>query len=169
MTAGLEQRLENLKEKAESQPESIRKKVGNRAMKTRVQDILETTVKQLKDVEEAIENSMEDVEVVENELGKERDQIDDLEKMQEERKKSFEKSPDCNNNTVLNKTASSENELAADRTPNALESDDFSVILDKEENMGFLDKATPLFTPRQSKSEGKFSVRYIVWELYACC
>ena len=103
MTADLEQRLENLKEKVESQPESIRKKVGNRAMKTRVQDILETTVKQLKDVEEAIENSMEDVEVVENELGKERNPIDDLEKMQEERKKSFEKSADCNNNTVLKK------------------------------------------------------------------
>ena len=91
MTAGLEQRLENLKEKVESQPESIRKKVGNRATKTRVQDILETIVKQLKNVEEQIENSMEDVEVVENELGKERNPIDDLEKMQEERKKSFEK------------------------------------------------------------------------------
>ena len=136
MTAGLGQGLENSSQKVESQPESIRKKTGKTATKTRAQEIPDTTDKQLKDRKESIENSMEDVEMAERELGKERHQMDDLEKVQEEPKLSFEKSSDCNINTVSNETARGESELAADRAP--------------EENMGYLDRA---------KSEGKFPIR----------
>ena len=149
MTAGLEQRLE----KVESQPYSIRKEVGDTGTKTRAHEILETPVEQLKDVKQSIENGMEDVEVVEKGLGRERDQMVDLEKMQEESKISFEKSSECNNSTALNETASYENELAVDKAPNALESDDFRVSLDRQEYI-----ATPLLKPTRSKSEGTFSL-----------
>ena len=93
---------------------------------------------------------MEDVEVVEKELGKQRDQMDDPEKVEEGPKLLFEKSSDCNDNTVLNETAKGENELAADRAPNALKSDDFPVSLDGQENTEYFDRA---------KSEGKFPIR----------
>lgn len=159
MTAGLQQGPDNLNEKVESPPESW-KKIGKTATKTRAQEIPETTVKQLKNRKESIENSMEDVEVAEKELGKERDQMDDAEKMEEGPKLMFEKSSDCNDNTVLNETASGKNELAADRTPNALKSDDFPVSLGRHsENMGYLDRATPPFSRLRPKSEGKISIR----------
>ena len=157
VTAGLEQRLQRV----ERQPESIRKKGNDTATKTRAHEIKETPVKQLKDVKESIENGVEDVEVVEKELGRERDQMQDLEKMQEEPKNSLEKSSGCNNSTVLNETACYENEVAVDRALNALESDDVPVSsLDRQENMGFLDRATPLLEPTQPKSEGKFFCAY---------
>lgn len=160
MTAGLERRLENLHEKIESQSESTRKQGAKRAMKTRAQEIPETTVKQLKDRKKSNENNVEDVEVAEKELGKERDPMDDLEKMQEEPKLLFEKSSDCNNSTVSNETASCEKKLAAeDRAPNGLKSDDFPVSLNRQENMGLNGRATPPFSPMQSKSEGKFPMR----------
>ena len=148
-------------EKVQSQSESIRKKGSDTATKTRAHEIKETPVKQLKDVKESIESGVEDVEVVEKELERERDQMQDLEEMQEEPKNSLEKSSDCNNITVLNETACYENELAADRALNVLESDDVPVCsLDRQENMGFLDRATPLLEPPQPKSEGKFFCAY---------
>ena len=148
-TAGLEQRLE----KVESQAESIRKMVGDTATKARAHEILEIPVKQLKDMKESIGNSTEDDEVVEKKLGKKRDQVDDLGKIQEEPKESFGKSSESNDSNVWNETASYENALAVDRALNALESDDFPVNLDRQEYI-----ATPLLNPTQSKSEGKFSV-----------
>lgn len=70
MMAGSKQGPENLNEKVESPSESLRKKISKTATRTRAQEIPETTVKQLNDRKESIENSMEDVEVVEKELGK---------------------------------------------------------------------------------------------------
>lgn len=150
MMAGSKQGPENLNEKVESPPESIRKKISKTATRRRAQEIPETAVKQLNDRKESIENSVEDVEVVEKELGKERSQTDDPEKMEEGPKLLFDKSSYCSDNTVLNETARGENELAADRAPNALNSDDFPVSVDGRENTRCLDRA---------KSEGKFPIR----------
>ena len=152
MTFGLERRLETLEENVESLLESIKKKVGNTAMEKRVQEILESTVQQLKDMKESFENSMKEVEVEETELRKECDQMDDRERIPEERKQSLEKSSDCNNNTALNKTASCE------KTPNALEPDDSPVSPGTQENVRFIDRATSPVKLMQSKFEGKFAM-----------
>jgi len=97
-----------------------------------------------------MKNSVKDDEEEEIKLGKQRDQIGDRELMQEERRKSFETSSESNYNFVLLETSSSENELAADITPGALEHDDFHVGSDRQKNGRFLDRATP---PIQSESE----------------
>ena len=158
-TTCLEQQLVTLQENFKSLPELLKEKDGNKAMKSRVKNTVETIFKQMK---ESIENVMKDVELEEMELlRKERDQMDDREKTSEERKKSINKSTDCNNNVVVNETAYCENELTADRIPNALEPQN-SVVrsLDKQGKVGFIDRATsPLLKPTRSKCEGKFPVR----------
>lgn len=97
-----------------------------------------------------MKNSVKDDEEDEIKLGKQRDQIGDRELMPEDRRKSFKTSSESNYNSVLLETSSSENELAADITPDAPEHDDFHVGLDREENARFLDRAT---SPIQSESE----------------
>jgi len=131
MTAGTEQRLETLEENVKSLSELLKEKDGNKVMETRAIQDIETLVKQLK---ASFENSVKDVEVEEMEhFGKERDQMDYCEKIPGKRKMLIVKSSDCNNDTVLNETASCENELAADRKPNAVEPDDFPVSLGRQE------------------------------------
>ena len=150
-TARLEEGLEILQEQGKSLFDC------NKTMETRIQEILESTVKELK---ESIDNIMKNCELVEMklQLRKERDQMDEREKTPEECKKLIEKSSDWDDNVVLKESSCCENELAAERMPKALESNDLPVSLDRQENMRF-DRATPPFTPMQSKSEGKFSVR----------
>ena len=159
-TTGLEQRLDILEKNVKSLPELLREKDGSTIMQTGVKNTLETIFKQMK---ESIENVMKDVEVEEMELlRKERnDQMDDREKTPEERKNSVKKSTDCNNNVVVNETANCENELTAERTPNAFEPNNSAVLsLDRQGKVGFIDRATsPLLKPTQSKCEGKFPVR----------
>lgn len=154
-TTSLEERLKTLEEQVKSLLESTREKDCNTTMETRVQEILETTFKQLK---ESVENIMKDFELEELKLlRKERDQMDD----RPERKKIIEKSPDCNNNVVLKEITRCENKLVADRTPSVLESNNSPVSLDREENTTVLDRPTPLLKLTRSKSEGKFSVRIL--------
>ena len=149
-----DEKKKEILETLEGKPGSTRKKVGS----TRVQKIPEPPVKQLKDMGESSENSMKNVEV-EEELGKERDHMDDRKKMPEGRKNSFEKSSDCNNNTaVWTETTSCENELAADRKLIALELDHSLVSLDRQKKARLIDRATSPIKLTQSKSEGKFSV-----------
>ena len=156
-TTSLEKRLKTLEEQFKSLLQSRSEKDCKKSIETRVQEIIETTFKQLK---ESIENIMKDFELEEVELlRKGRDQMGEREKIPEECKKLIEKSSDCNNNVVLKESTGCENELAAERTPKALESDGFPVRMNRQENMGFLDRATLPFTPMQSKSEGKSSVR----------
>lgn len=156
-TTGLEERLRTLEEQVKSLLESTRKKDCSKTMETRVQEILETPFKQVK---ESIANIMKEVELEEMELfRKESNQMDDCEKTPEERKKLIEKSPDCNNNVVLKEITSCENELAAERTPDAFESDNSPVSLDSQEYMRVPDTATQPLKLTRSKSEGKFSVR----------
>ena len=155
-TAHLKERLKTLEEQVKSLFEFKREKDCNKTVETRVQEIIETTFKQLK---ESIENITKDCELEDMELlRKERDQMDEREKTPEECKKLIEKSSDWDDNVVLKESSGCENELAAERMPKALESNDLPVSLDRQENMRF-DRATPPFTPMQSKSEGKFSVR----------
>ena len=151
-TARLEEGLEILQEQGKSLFDC------NKTMETRIQEILESTVKELK---ESIDNIMKNCELVEMklQLRKERDQMDEREKTPEECKKLVEKSSDCNNSVVLKESTGCENELAADRTQKALESDHSSVSLDRQENTRVLDRATPPLKKTRSKSEGKFSVR----------
>ena len=127
----------------------VKGKADSKAIETRLQKI-ETPVKQSKDVQKSIKNSVKDDEEEEIKLGKQRDQIGDRELMPEERRKSFETSSESNYNSVLLETSSSENELAADITPDAPEHDDFHVGLDRQKNARFLDRAT---SPIQSESE----------------
>ena len=156
-TARLEERLKTLEEQVKSLFESTREKDCNKSMETRVQEIIETTFKQLK---ESIENIMKDCELEEMDfLRKESDQMDEREKTPEERKKLIKKSSDCYNNVVFKESTGCENDLAADRTPNALKSDHSSVSLDRQENTRVLDRATPPSKLTRSKSEGTFSVR----------
>lgn len=156
-TTSLEERLRTLEEQVKSLLESTRETDCNKTMETRVQEILETTFKEL---QESIENIMKEVELEEMELfRKERDKMDDHEKTQEERKKLIEKSSNCNNNVVLKGTTSCKKVLAAERTPNALEFDDSTVSLVKQENMRVLDRATTHLELTRLKSEGMFSVR----------
>lgn len=145
-----------LEERNESQAESIRKKVGCTAKPTNLHEIIETIIGHLKD----IENSVKGVEVEEMELKRQRDQINDREKMPEEHKKFYRKSSDCNNNTSLNKTASCKNELAADGTPNAIEPDDSPASLSRQADKRFVDRATS--PVNQSKFEGKLPVRILL-------
>jgi len=146
MTAGTEQRLETLEENVKSLSELLKEKDGNKVMETRAIQDIETLVKQLK---ASFENSVKGVEVEEMELlGKERDQMDYCEKIPEKHKILIVKSSDCNNNTVLHETAICENELAADRKPNALAPDDLPGSLGRQE--------------MQSKFEGKFLVRVLL-------
>lgn len=150
---GLEQGLNILEENVKNLPKLLREKDGNKAVKTVVKKILEAIFKQM---EESIENVIKDVEAEEMELLRE---MDDREKTPEERKKSIKKSSDCNNNVVFKETANCENELAADRTPNALEPNKSAVQTDRQEKVGMINRATsPLLKPTQSKSEGKFSL-----------
>ena len=142
----IEQRLESLEEKIKGLPESLTGKDGSKGMETTVKEILETT----EELKESIQNS------VKEEMKS--DQINDREKMQEERKQSLEKSLDCNNNTALTKTASCENELAADRIPNALEPDDSPISVDRQGDVRFIDRATSPVKLMHSKFEGKFPV-----------
>lgn len=155
-TASLEKRLRTLEEQVKSLLESTIEKDCNKTMVERAQEILETTLKQLNTL---IQNMVK-VELGEMELfTKEIDQINNREETPEEREKFIEKSSDCNYNVVLKGTASCEKELAADRTPNSLESDNSPVSVDRQENMRFLDRASPPLKLTQPKSEGKFSVR----------
>ena len=161
MTAGLVQRLEMLEDKkGKSLPKSQRGNVGHTAMETKVQEKVETTVKQLLDMKESIENSMKDVEVEEREFsGKERDQLDVCEKIPEERKKFVEESSDCNNNAVLSKTAPQEEiVVVADRGPNALKRYDILLSPEIQENASSLDKATSPVKQLESKFEGEFAL-----------
>lgn len=144
-TAGLEQRLEMLKEKNESQAESI-----------------ETIIGFLND----IGNNVKGFEVELMELKRQRDQMNDREKMPEEHKKSYRKSSDCNNNTSLNETASCENELAADGTPNAIEPDDSPASLGRQADKRFVDRVISPVNLMQSKFEGKLSVRVLLGAIY---
>lgn len=149
MTTGLGQKLETLEENVKSMHEMLKEKADSKAIETRLQKI-ETPVKQSKDVQNSMKNSVKDDEEEEIKLGKQRSQIGDRELMQEERRKSFETSSESNYNSVLLETSSSENELAADITPDALEHDDFHVGSDRQKNGRFLDRAT---SPIQSESE----------------
>jgi len=149
MTTGLGQKLETLEENVKSMHELLKEKADSKAIETRLQKI-ETPVKQSKDIQKSMKNSVKDDEEEEIKLGKQRDQIGDRKLMKEERRKSFETSSESNNNSVLLETSSSENELAADITPDALEHDDFHVGLDRQKNGRFLDRAT---SPIQSESE----------------
>lgn len=158
-TTGLEQGLDSIEENVKSLPELLREKDGNKAMKARVKKKLETIFKQMK---ESIENVMKAVEAEEVELlRKERDQMDDREKTPEERKKLIKKSSECNNNVVVNETANCENELTADRTPNALDANNSAVSLDKQGNVELIDRAT---SPIKliMRFEGKFPVQVLL-------
>ena len=126
MTAGTEERLETLEESVKSLSELLKEKDGNKAMETRAIQEIESSVKQLK---ASFENSVKDVEVEERQLlGEERDQMDYCEKIPE--------------------TACCENELAADRTPSALEPNDSLVNQSRQE--------------MQSKFKGKFPLRVLL-------
>lgn len=151
-TAGLEQRLEMLEEKNQSQAESIT------ARATKRQEILATIIGYLKD----IGNNVKGVEVELMELQRQLDQMNDREKMPEEHKKSYQKSSDCNNNTSLNKTASCQNELAADGTPNAIEPDDSPASLGRQADKRFVDGVISPVNLMQSKFEGKLPVRILL-------
>ena len=153
----IEQGLEMLNEKIKDLPESLREKNCSKAIETKVQEILDKT----EELNGSFENSMREMEL----LRKERDQINDREKMPEVLKKSFERSLECNANTALKETASCENELAADRTPNTLELDDSPISLDRQEDVRFFDRATSPVKPMQSNFEGKFPSGYF-WELF---
>ena len=154
-TTGLEQGLNIVEENVKSLPKLLREKDGNKAVKMGVKKTLEAIFKQMK---KSIENVIKDVEAEEMELLR---KMDDREKTPEQRKKSIKKSSDCNNNVVFNETANCENELAADRTPNAVEPNKSAVLsLDRQEKVGIINRATsPLLKPTQLKSEGKFSLR----------
>lgn len=159
MTTGSGKKLETLEENIKIMHELLREKADNKAIETRLQEI-ETSVKQLKDFQKSMKNSVKDEEEEEIELGKQRDQRGDRELMQEERKlKSFETSSECNYNSVLHETSSGENELAVDITPNALELDYSHVSLDRQKKARFHDRAT---SPVQLESEGKFPVRILL-------
>ena len=145
----IEQRLEKLEEKLKDLPELLRKKNGSKAIETTVQEILDTR----EELKGSIENSMKEMEL----LRKDCDQINDREKIAEEHKISFEISLDGNN-----KTASCENELASDRTPNTLEPDDSPISLDRQEDERFIDRATSPVKPLQSNFEGKFPVQVLL-------
>lgn len=149
VTTGLGQKLETLEENVKSMHELLKEKADSKAIETRLQKI-ETPVKQSRDIQTSIKNSVKDDEEEEIELGKQRDQIGDRELMPEERRQSFQTSSESNYNSVLRETSSGENELAADVTPDALEHDDFHVGLDRQKNARFLDRGT---SPIQSESE----------------
>lgn len=143
----LAKRLETLEQKIESLPKSLSEKDGSKAMETKAQDILDTT-----------EELKEETKL----LKKECDQMYDREKLSEERQNSFEIWPDCNSNTVLNETASCENDLVPDGTRNTLEPDDSPATLSRHGDRSFVDRATSPVKLMQSKFEGKFSVRILL-------
>ena len=147
----LVQRLETLEENIESLPKSLSEKDGSKAMETKAQEILDTT-KELKEETKLME--------------KECDQMCDRGKVSEECQNSFEISPECNNNTVLNETASCENELAPDGTRNTLEPDDSPATLGRQEDRSFADRATSPVKLMQSKFEGTFSVRILLGTVF---
>ena len=160
----IKQKLETLEEIVKSLLELLKKQDGNKAMETRVQEI-KTSLQQLG---ASFENSVKKLEVEEMELlGKDRDQMDDREKMPEEYKNLIEKSSDCNNFTVLDETACCEEGICltspqeeivrlADRISNAFP---YDVSPDIQGNVSFLDnKATSPVKLTRSKPEGKFTV-----------
>lgn len=149
VTTGLGQKLETLEENVKSMHELLKEKADSKAIETRLQKI-ETPVKQSRDIQTSMKNSVKDDEEEKIKLGKQRDQIGDRELMSEERRKSLEISSESNYNSVLRETSSGENELAANITPDALEHDDFLVGLERQKNARFLDRAT---SPIQSESE----------------
>ena len=127
----LEQRLKTLEKTIECMPESPREKDGSKTMETEAQEIQDITEK-LK----LLGNSRE--------------------KMPEERKKLFQKSLDFNNNAALKETASSENEVAAGRTPTLLEPNDSPISQDGQEDVRFIDRATSPVKLLKSEFKGKF-------------
>ena len=134
----IEQRLESLEKNIKGLPESLREKDSSKAMETTAQEILDTT-KKLKEEMEFLRNTPE--------------------KMAEEHKKSFKKPLDFYNNTVLK----SENELAAGRTPNALEPNDSPTSQDRHEDVRFTDRATsPVNLMHFAEIECKFPVRVLL-------
>ena len=139
----IEQRLESLEKNIKGLPESLREKDSSKAMETTAQEILDTT-KKLKEEMEFLRNAPEE--------------------MPEERKKSFEKSLDFNNNTVVWKeTSCCENELAAGRTPNALGPNDSPTSQDRHEDVRFTDRATsPVNLMHFAEIECKFPVRVLL-------
>ena len=150
MTADMEQRLETLEENVKSLPELVQEKDGNKALQTKVQGI-ETTVKQLKVL---VENSAKDVRVEEMELlPKERDQLDNSEKMPEEHKKVIKESSDSNNN------AQKLNEIACREEGIWMISplEEIVVVTDRIPDSS-LDKETPPVNLMESKFGGKFAV-----------
>ena len=155
----IEERMKTLEEIIKALPESLRQNDGSKAMEKRVQEILDST----EELKESVENNMkEEIEL----LRKERDQINDREKMTEEGKTCCEVSLDCNNNTAMKETASCENELAADRAPNALDLGDSPVSLDAQEGVRFIDRATSPVNIMQLEFEGKFPVRVLLRTIF---
>ena len=133
----IKQRLDLLEKKIKGLPESLREKDSSKAMETTAQEILDTT-KKLKEEMEFLRNTPE--------------------KMAEEHKKSFKKPLDFYNNTVLK----SENELAAGRTPNALEPNDSPISQDRHEDVRFTDRGTSPVNVMHSEIEGKFPARVLL-------
>ena len=134
----MEKRPEKVEEKIP--PESLREKDGSKVMETTAQEI--PTTKKLK----------KEAEFFGNARGT----------MPEEGKNSFKKSLDLNNNTVLKKNATCENELAENGTPNAFETDDFPISQDRQKDERFIDRATSPLKPMQSKFKGKFPLQVIM-------
>jgi len=153
MTTELREKLETLKEDVKSIHELLKGLPDNKAIETKLQEI-ETSVKQSKDIQKSIKNSVKDDEEEEMELGKQRDQIGDRKLMEEERKKSFETSSESIYNSALRETSGGENELATDVTTNALEREYSHASLDRQKNARFPDRVT---SPNQSVSEGKYT------------
>ena len=86
MTTELRQKLETVEKYVKSIHELLKGLPDNKAIETKLQEI-ETSVKQSKDIQKSIKNSVKDDEEEEMELGKQRDQIGDRKLMEEERKK----------------------------------------------------------------------------------
>jgi len=86
MTTELRQKLETVEKYVKSIHELLKGLPDNKAIETKLQEI-ETSVKQSKDIQESMKNSVKDDEEEEMELGKQRDQIGDRKLMEEERKK----------------------------------------------------------------------------------
>lgn len=131
----MEKRLETLEEKIKGPPESLREMDGSKAMEITAQEIPDTTKKR-----------KEEMEFLGNARGT----------MPEKNKKSFKKSLDFNNNTELKETTNCENELAAGRTPSALEPDDSPISQDGQKDVRFIDRATSPAKPMRSEFESKF-------------